>query len=63
MSELKVSEQEVFVHELKTTCQEGDHDWSGPGYERECEGGGFESGATCAKCGMEFGHWALFNFD
>lgn len=53
----------VVVHELKTTCKEGEHDWSGPGYERECYGGGYEGGATCAKCGMEFGHFALHTFD
>lgn len=54
---------EVYFHELKTSCKEGEHDWTGKPYERECEGGSFESGATCAKCGIEFGHWALHNFD
>ena len=57
------NEKQVTVHVCTTQCSDGEHDWSGPGYERECEGGGSEGGATCAKCGMEFGHWALFNFD
>jgi hypothetical protein len=45
-----------------TECSDGgEHDWSGEPYERETDGGGAESGVTCAKCGMEYGHWALFN--
>lgn len=44
-------------------CKDGEHDWSGPPYERATEGGGSEGGATCAKCGMEFGHFAIWAFD
>jgi hypothetical protein len=53
----------VTMHVCSTACAEGEHDWNGPEYRRETAGGGEECGATCAKCGMEFGHWALFNLD
>lgn len=42
---------------------DAEHDWTGPGYERTTPEGGHEAGATCAKCGMEFGHFALWTFD
>lgn len=53
----------VTIHELKLSCKDGEHDWSGPGYEHVHEGGSVESGCTCAKCGMEFGHFMLHTFD
>lgn len=53
----------VIVHVCTTRCAEGEHDWSGPVVERTLPGGGGESTATCAKCAMEFGHWALFNLE
>lgn len=48
------------VHVLKTTCTEGEHKWDGTPYVSE---DGLESGATCSKCGMPFGHYALHTFD
>lgn len=56
-------ELEVTVHVCTTQCKDGEHDWSGPWYERKTAGGGGEGGATCAKCGIEFGNWALHNLD
>jgi len=56
-------QQQATVHVTSTHCVAGEHDWTGPGIERELPGGGFELSATCAKCGIEFGHWALFNLD
>lgn len=49
----------VTFHRTCMACvNDEDHDWSGPVVEREGE-----STSTCAKCGIEFGHWALFSMD